>query len=121
MISFDDAALDRFLAEDPDGPVVMLNLLRYAPDGGRERYSRYLQAAGPLIARHGAELVYAGDTLPALAAEPGQSWDGAAIVRYPSRAAFAAMVRDPDYAAADHLRLDSVAEVTLQPMQTLGS
>lgn len=120
MISFDEAALDRFLAEGGDGPVVMLNLLRYAPDGGREQYQRYLEAAGPLVARHGAELVYAGDALPAVAAEPGQSWDGVAIVRYPSREAFAALVRDPDYAAADRLRLDAVSEVTLQPMQPLG-
>ena len=32
------ADLKRYLAEDPGGPVVMLNLLRFAPDGGRERY-----------------------------------------------------------------------------------
>lgn len=121
MISFDDAALERFLGEDPgEHPVVMLNLLRYAPGDGRELYSRYLEAAGPLVARHGAEIVYAGDTSPALAAEPGQSWDAVAIVRYPSRAAFAALVRDPDYAAADRLRLRSVSEVTLQPIQTIG-
>lgn len=120
MISLDAAALDRFLAEDSDEPVVMLNLLRYASDGGREKYRSYLRAAAPLVARHGGEVVYAGDALGALAAEPGQSWDGAAIVRYPNRAAFAALVHDPDYAAADHLRLESVSEVTLQPMQTPG-
>ena len=33
------ADLKRYLAEDPGGPVVMLNLLRFAPDGGRERYA----------------------------------------------------------------------------------
>lgn len=120
MISFDDAALDRFLAEGSAEPVVMLNLLRFDPDGGHDRYLRYLEAAGPLVARHGAELIYAGDALPALAAEPGQSWDAVAIVRYPSREAFAAMVRDPDYAAADRLRMAAVSEVTLQPMRALG-
>lgn len=121
MISFDDAAIERFLREGPaEGPVTMLNLLRYAPGDGRELYSRYLEAAGPLVARHGGEIVYAGDASPALAAEPGQSWDAVAIVSYPSRAAFAALVRDPDYAAADRLRLRSVSEVTLQPVQTIG-
>ena len=43
VIDFDDAALERFLAEDAGGPVVMLNLLRFRPDGGRERYQEYVQ------------------------------------------------------------------------------
>ena len=40
MIDMTDDALEQFLAEDPGGPVVMLNLLRYVPaplywgDGG---------------------------------------------------------------------------------------
>ena len=37
------ADLKRFLQEDPGGPVVMLNLLRFA-DGGRELYARYADA-----------------------------------------------------------------------------
>ncbi len=38
MISFTREALDRFLSEDNGEPVVMLNLLRFRPDGGREHY-----------------------------------------------------------------------------------
>ncbi|MDG4831458.1 hypothetical protein O7627_19355 [Solwaraspora sp. WMMD1047] len=34
-----------FLAEEPDRPFVMLNLLRFA-DGGRERYRQYTRALG---------------------------------------------------------------------------
>ena len=32
--------LKQFMADDPGGPVVMLNLLRFA-DGGRESYDTY--------------------------------------------------------------------------------
>ena len=46
MIEFEDSALDTLLAEDPGGPVVMLNLLRFRPDGGRESYQRYVDAVG---------------------------------------------------------------------------
>lgn len=121
MISFDESALEAFLADEDGRPVVMLNLLRFQKDGGRERYARYLEAAAPLAARrHGAEIVYAGDADAAVAAEPGQSWEGVALVRYPSRQAFANLVHDPDYAAADELRLDAVSEVTLQPVRSLG-
>lgn len=37
--------LKTFLAEDPGGPVVMLNLLRFKADGGREE--AVLQATVP--------------------------------------------------------------------------
>ena len=44
------ADLKQFLAEDPGGPVVMLNLLRFA-DGGRESYATYSRAVEHLQTR----------------------------------------------------------------------
>ena len=44
------AALKRFLAEDPGGPVVMLNLLRWA-DGGRPGYEEYARRILPFLER----------------------------------------------------------------------
>jgi len=44
MISFTAADLEGFLAKVDGEPVVMLNLHRYRPDGGRERYFEYLNA-----------------------------------------------------------------------------
>ncbi len=106
--------LKRFLAEDPGGPVVMLNLLRFA-DGGRARYAEYARAIAPFVARVGGELVYAGDGATALVAEPGQSWDALLLVRYPSRAAFCRMVADPEYQLITHLRTEALREAVLQP------
>jgi hypothetical protein len=36
---------------DEDAPAVMLNLLRFKPDGGRERYEEYGAAVAPLLER----------------------------------------------------------------------
>ncbi|MFG1645843.1 DUF1330 domain-containing protein [Amycolatopsis sp. NPDC049252] len=116
MIEIDDRALDALLADDPGGPVVMLNLLRFRPDGGRESYQRYAEALGQSInARYGLSLEYLGDGGRALVAEDGQAWDMVVLVRYPDRRAFAAMIRDPDYQAVAHLRSDALVESVLQP------
>jgi hypothetical protein len=44
MQDLTDTDLAAFLAHNPDGPVVMLNLLRSQPDAGRERYQQYLDS-----------------------------------------------------------------------------
>jgi len=121
MISFAAGDVERFLAEDDGEPIVMLNLLRFRPDGGRERYLEYLRMAGPLVERYGAEIVFAGDGAAPLAAEPGQAWDTTALVRYPSRKAFADMIADPDYEAADQLRISALTEAVLQPLRSFKS
>ncbi|UJR83338.1 DUF1330 domain-containing protein [Sandaracinus amylolyticus] len=107
--------LKRFLAADESGPVVMLNLLRFRPDGGRERYAEYVRAFTPFAQKYGAELVYVGDGGTALVAEPGQSWDVVLLVRYPDRAAFSKMVADPEYQKVTHLRSNALIEAVLQP------
>ena len=119
MIDFTDNDLERFLAEDLGGPVVMLNLLRFRPDGGRERYLTYVERLDPINAKYGLEVVYAGAGGRALVAETGQEWDTVALVRYPSRQAFADMIRDPDYQAAAHLRTEALVEAVLQPTTPL--
>jgi uncharacterized protein (DUF1330 family) len=107
--------IGEFLAGDPDEPVVMLNLLRFA-EGGRERYAQYAQAFRQTFApRYGVEVVYAGDGLPALVAEDGQAWDAVLLVRYPTRRAFSQMVADPEYQQITHLRTEALQEAVLQP------
>lgn len=119
MNSLNTEAFEQFMANDDGGPVVMLNLLRFHPDGGRERYHEYLGKAGPILARLGAEIVFAGDGLPALAAGDGQAWDATALVRYPNRQAFVSLVGDPEYHKVDPLRVSALSEAVLQPMRPL--
>lgn len=120
MSSVQATDLDAYVAADPDGEVVMLNLLQFRPDGGRERYARYLTALAPLRERYGFSVLYAGDAGTPLASS-GPTWDAVALVRYPDRPTFAAMVRDPDYAACDALRADALLDAVLQPTTAFGA
>ena len=117
------ADLKRYLAEDPGGPVVMLNLLRYKPDGGRESYAKYAAALQETyLDKYGAEVLYAGQGSTALVAEEGQAWDAVLLVRYPSRQAFSSMVADPDYQQFTHFRTEALTEAVLQatvPVESL--
>jgi uncharacterized protein (DUF1330 family) len=107
--------LKEFLITDPDRPVVMLNLLRFAV-GGRELYRQYAEAFRKTFApRYGVELIYAGDGGAALVAEDGQQWDAVLLVRYPSKHVFSQMVADPEYQAITHLRSSALQEAVLQP------
>ncbi|MCY9784882.1 DUF1330 domain-containing protein [Nocardiopsis sp. EMB25] len=106
--------LSAALSEVPDGPVVMLNLLRFAPDG-RSFYEEYSRRAGRFLRKYGAELLYAGDGTTPLVAEDGQDWDAVLLVRYPSREAFGRMVADPGYQEITHLRARALSEAVLQP------
>jgi uncharacterized protein (DUF1330 family) len=107
--------LKRFLDEDPGGPVVMLNLLRFA-EGRRESYETYAKALtdGGYLADVGGKVLYAGDGSTALVAEDGQAWDAVLIVRYPSREAFSRMVANPDYQTVTHFRTEALTEAVLQ-------
>jgi uncharacterized protein (DUF1330 family) len=108
------ADLKRYLQEDPDGPVVMLNLLRYA-EGGRVLYAQYAAAlTDTFLPRYGGEVLYAGEGSTALVAESGQDWDAVLLVRYPSRQAFSAMVADPEYQQVTELRTRALTEAVLQ-------
>ena len=120
MIDMTDTDVERFLAEDPGGPAVMLNLLRFRPDGGRERYAEYARHVGGLSGRYGAERVHVGHGGRPLVAEDGQAWDAVVLVRYPSRRAFVDMIRDPEYRAGAHLRTDALLEAVLQPTTPLA-
>src|SRR3954470_8921360 len=109
------ADLKRFLQEDPGGPVVMLNLLRFA-DGGRESYAKYAEGpSGTFLLRYGGEVLYAGDGGTPLVAEQSQDWDAVLLVRYPSREAFSRMVADPEYQQVTPLRPQALTEALLQP------
>lgn len=106
--------LKRLLDEDPGGPVVMLNLLRFA-EGGEASYARYSSAlVKRLLPRYGAEVLYAGKGSTVLAADAGQEWDAVLLVRYPTREAFSQMVADPEYQEVSHLRTEALTEAVLQ-------
>ena len=92
-----------------DGPILMLNLLRFAPDGGAEAYARYGAAAAPFLEKAGASIRYLGQVAGTFIG--GEDWDEVILVEYPSKAAFLAMSGDPDYPG--HLRAEALSDSRL--------
>ena len=94
--------LDQFqaLAASPDeGPVVMLNLLKFKP-GGEESYLRYGDAAKDMVEERGGRLLWSGRAQQVLIGDPNADWDVVVLVEYPSRKAFMEMVSSPEYLQA---------------------
>ncbi len=99
-------------------PVVMLNLLAFEPDGGRERYEEYGAAVAPLLEKVGGRIVFMGQ--PAAVLLGDKSWDLAILVEYPTRQAFLDMVGSAEYQAIGHLRTEALARGELHPMDPQG-
>lgn len=108
--------IEALSAVPDDAPVVMLNLMRFRErslDGngsGWDAYLRYSALTIKLIKARGGTIAWTG-TAEAVAL--GSRWDYAALVRYPSRAAFIAMMTSPDYARANIERDNGCASHTI--------
>ncbi|MBV6846279.1 DUF1330 domain-containing protein [Xanthomonas campestris pv. paulliniae] len=115
MVAFLPDALGAFLDDEDTSAIVMLNLIRFQADGGRERYHQYLRLAMPILARFGAHIVFSGDGLPVLTAGQAQPWDAVTLVQYPGRSAFKQMIADAEYQHAFEVGRSAIAEIVLQP------
>jgi hypothetical protein len=87
-----------------EGPVVMLNLMRFRKrsldgDGtGWDAYKRYSALTVPMIKARGGTLLWTGDAKGiALGQDAHGNWDYVALVYYPTIAAFLDMMTSQDY------------------------
>ena len=100
------------VSELPDeGPVVMLNLLKFKPNGGAESYVKYARATEKIINDLGGQLVYLGRAEASVIGR--DEWDLVMLVRYPSRAAFLKMGMDPKYQETAHFRTEALTDSRL--------
>jgi uncharacterized protein (DUF1330 family) len=97
-----------------DTPVTMLNLLRFKPEGGRQRYEEYGTAVAPLLEQCGARVAFLGESAPALLGKG--EWDLILLVEYPTRRAFLEMIGSAEYQAIAHLRTEALEEGELHPL-----
>jgi hypothetical protein len=95
------ASLDTMADRIPAGtPVHMLNLLRFRPGGRNSYFGSYVDAFRTILTDMGIEGVqpiWAGDVAGFVAGPDGEAWDAVLIVRYPSLAAFRAIVESDRY------------------------
>lgn len=81
------------------GPVVMINLLRFRPDGGAAAYAHYGEGVIPCLGRVGARVLWQGRPDSVVIGEQPDLWDAVVLVEYPSRRAFLEMVSSAEYQA----------------------
>lgn len=108
-----------------EGPVVMLNLLRYRehadysghpgekPCSGRDAYRRYAALVMPLIGGTGANVQSTGRWQATVIGAPGETWDDLLMVQYPTRQAFLTMIRSKAYQAIAFHRQAALADSRL--------
>lgn len=120
-----------FVSRGLEGPLVMLNLLRFrevadysaAPDlappeaiSGAAAYDRYLAHARPLVEARGGELAFMARGGPSLIGPPDERWDLVLLVRHRSVAAFLAFATDEVYLAGMGHRTAALADSRLVPL-----
>jgi hypothetical protein len=97
------AQFQQLAASKDEGPVTMLNLLKFKPradDGngsGAEAYARYGEAAVRMVEERASRIVWQGRAEQTLIGDETEDWDIVALVEYPSRKTFIEMVSAPGY------------------------
>ena len=126
-----EEAVIALLRKRIEGPVVMLNLLRFrdeadyshapelAPDqpvSGRDAYLRYMRETQPIIEQTGAKLLFAGDAAPFLIGPSDEQWDMALLVEQASVDAFLSHAQNPAALAVLPHRTAALADSRLLPL-----
>lgn len=126
----------RFFGTPGEGPVVMLNLMRFReradyahapglePDGGAsgaEAYARYMAGIEPLLAASGGEVIFAGKADAFLIGPEDEQWDFAMLVKQASKQSFLAFASDPEAQRITQHRTAAVADSRLLPLWSAPS
>ena len=126
------AALEKLLASDYSGPLVMLNMLNFRdkadysavpelapekPVSGEAAYGLYIKAAAPLLAKHKGELLLSGEALHFLIGPENQDWDKVLLIKQNSAKDFLAFIQDPEYLKIVGHRQAALADSRLLPIK----
>ena len=105
------AQFKTLIGDSPEGPIVMINLLRFKGEAGRVSYMRYLELVEPLMTQRGCRFTYWG-MAKATVIGPEQ-WDMAVLGEYPTRAVLLEMLMSPEYAAIAQYRQEALEDSRL--------
>ncbi|MFH1134814.1 MAG: DUF1330 domain-containing protein [Pseudomonadota bacterium] len=103
--------LKSFSTMPSNGPIVMVNLLKFKASGGRESYAQYAAVAGRLVNKIGGRVIHQGEFLAAVIGDG--DWDEVLLAEYPSREAFFRMIGWEEYQAVVHFRSEALADSRL--------
>jgi uncharacterized protein (DUF1330 family) len=131
----DPARIAAMQERGPDGPIVMVNLLKFRehaacppdhPDAaaglsGREAYARYGAAVAELLSKFGGRALWAGDVTFLALGQVEELRDEVALAEYPDRAALRAMSTSPEWQAiAVHRRAGPAGQLNLETTPLAG-
>ena len=109
-----------------EGPVVMLNLLKFAErtggDGsgsGRDSYARYGERVRSMLEDVGGRVLWQGRPDSVVIGGEADDWDAVILVEYPSRKAFLEMTSSPKYDDVSKDRAAGLADSRLIAMTEL--
>jgi haloalkane dehalogenase len=91
------AQMQDFLALPDDHPIVMVNLLKFKPNGGQAEYAKYAAGIQPILEKLGAKVLFAGKAEYCLIGKA--DWDMVALVQYPHKKTLLQMSVSPEYRA----------------------
>jgi uncharacterized protein (DUF1330 family) len=94
-----------------EGPIIMVNLLKFKPDGGRESYQTYGEKFQEMMAPKGVEVLYLGHAVMTLIGE--EEWDEVIVVKYPSRDSFVEMATNEAYQEIAKYRTEGLLDSRL--------
>lgn len=118
--------LEKLMSLPKDAPVAALNLFQfntraqYQPEdpeygtaeaevSGEEAYARYSASAGPSIVALGGRVVFSTPVDQVMIGPDDPAWDLAAIMYFPTRSAFMAMLSNPEFQQASRHRKAALA------------
>ena len=120
-----------FFGNPPEGPVVMLNLLRFRevadysqnpelapeqPISGRQAYDRYTAHTLPFLEDSGGEVLFQGEAGRYLIGPAEGRWDLVLLVRHQNARVFLGFARNPDYLAGLGHRTAALEDSRLLPI-----
>ena len=102
----------QLMSQNYKGPIVMVNLLKFKPQGGAESYRKYYEATKELMEGKGiSRIVYRGNGLMPVIGE--EEWDEISLYEYDSIEAFIEMNRNKEYQALIHYRTEALLDSRL--------
>jgi len=125
----------RFVQRGLEGPVVMLNLLRFrevadysaspelapaAPISGAQAFDRYVRHTLPFLRESGGDLMFLGAGGPFLIAPGDERWDLAMLIRQSSVASFLAFTSHRAYLAGLGHRAAALEDCRSLPLSELS-
>ncbi len=120
-----------FLMRNIEGPVIMLNLLRFqtmadyresphlappSPISGEEAYHLYIKHTIPFLEKSGGEIVFMGKARHFLIGPPEERWDAVLLIRQKSVDSFMAFASDAAYLKGMGHRTAALEDSRLLPM-----